>query len=80
MYDNELLDGILIDIDDSYAFISAHSTGFDEVADQLETEGVECFDMQGCEIDYNQPPHNWVIHSIGKLIVREAEDILEANT
>jgi hypothetical protein len=76
MYPNDILDGILVDDDENYAFISAHTPGYDGLADQLETEGVEVFSVEG-DIDLSEPPHCWVVQSVGKLIVHDSEELIE---
>lgn len=73
-YPNDLMDGILIDIDDQYAFISAHTEGYGEVLDQLDQEGVGYFSVE--EFDPSEPPHSWLLQSLSKLIVQNAEDLL----
>lgn len=71
-YPNDILDGILIDLDANFAFISAHTPGYAELLDELDSEGVESFQMDN-DADMNQQPHCWVLKSITKLIIAEAE-------
>lgn len=75
-YPNDLLDGVLIDLDDNYAFISAHTPGYSELLDELDTEGIESFQMDE-DTDMSVQPHCWVMKSVGRLIVAEAEAALE---
>lgn len=76
MYPNDMMDGIIWEDESNYAFISAHAEGYDELADELETLGVEVFDMTDCEIDYDTPPHSWVAQSIGQTIIRDLTALL----
>lgn len=73
-YPNDIMDGVLIDLDDNYAFISAHTTGYAELLDELDREGVGYFSIE--EFDENEPPHSWLLQSLGKIIVKEAEGCL----
>lgn len=75
MYPNDIMDGVLIDLDENYAFISAHSEGYKALADQLEYEGVEVYDLTQEELDLDQAPHSWVLASLARLIIHEAEVI-----
>lgn len=74
-YPNDILDGILIDLDANFAFISAHTPGYAELLDELDSEGIESFQMDE-DADMSVQPHCWVMKSIGKLIVAEAESLL----
>lgn len=74
MYRNDLLDGIFVDVDkDNYAFVSAHSEGYDDLADRLEEAGVPIFDFTEQEVDLSQPPHSWIVDAIGRLIISSVE-------
>lgn len=73
-YPNDIMDGVLIDLDDNYAFISAHTPGYDSLLDQLDEEGVGWYSVE--EFDEDEYPHKWVLQSIGRLIVKAAEDSL----
>lgn len=74
-YDNDMMDGVMIDIDDNYAFISAHTPGYDSLLDELDEAGVGYYGVDG-EVDWTEAPHSWVLQSVGRLVVRTAEDEL----
>lgn len=71
-YGNDILDGVLLDMPENYIFLSDHSEEAREMQAQL-SEEIEHFDLTGCEVDFEQPPHSWVIKSVGRMIVRTAE-------
>ena len=77
-YPNDLLDGVIIDLDDNYAFISAHTPGYKDLLDELDTEGVGWFSIDE-GVDMEEQPHCWVLKSISKLIVAEAEKTLDGS-
>lgn len=76
MYPNDIMDGIIIDLDDQYAFISAHTPGYAELLDELDKEGVETVCVAE-DNDLSQPPHSWIINSIARLVVHEAEMVID---
>lgn len=75
-YPNDLLDGVLIDLEDNYAFISAHTPGYGSLLDDLDSEGIGYFSISE---DYNpdEQPHCWVMQSVGRLIIASAESELQ---
>jgi len=75
-YPNDLMDGVIMDFDDNYAFISAHTPGYAELLDELDSEGVETVCIED-GTDLTQPPHSWVITSIVKAVQNTAEELLE---
>lgn len=75
-YDNDMLDGVLIDLDDNFAFISAHTSGYDGVLEELDELGVGYYAVEG-EPDFEQAPHSWVLKSVANLIVKDAEDTID---
>ena len=75
-YRNDLLDGILIDVGEHYIFLSDHVEEHRELMDDIEE--VEHFDLSDCEVDYDQPPHSWVLKSVGKMVVATAEGLLDS--
>lgn len=74
-YPNDLMDGVLCDFEDNYAFISAHTPGYDQLLDQLDKEGVGWFSIE--DFDPSEPPHSWVLQSLGRLIVHDCEELLD---
>lgn len=75
-YQNDILNGVYIDVsEDDYAFISAHTEGYDGVEKELFDQGVGYVPMG--EIDnYGEAPHLFVMNSVARLIVAEAEEII----
>lgn len=75
-YPNDLLDGCLLDLGNQYGFLSDHIESHREA--QAEIEDLEFYDMSDCEIDYSIAPHSWVVTSVAKLVIREAELIISS--
>lgn len=74
-YGNDLLDGVLLDMPDNYIFLSDHLQSHRDVMEDI-TE-LEHFDMSGCDVDFDQAPHSWVVKSVGRMVVWTAERICE---
>lgn len=74
-YPNDILDGVYIDNDDNYAFISAHMEGYPELLDALDDECVGSVTFE--RIQPSEEPTCYIIEAIGKLMVKELEDMLE---
>lgn len=73
-YPNDLLDGVLLDLDESYLFLSDHIEEHRLVQEKIGE--MQFFDMADMEIDIDKAPHSWVVRSVGKLIINEAESLL----
>lgn len=76
-YPNDMMDGLFIDLDENYAFVSAHQPGADEFISEALGMGVEEYELGDVEIDFTQPPHCWVLQSLVRLVVKSAEELLE---
>jgi len=75
-YPNELLDGMYVDLDDRYAFLSAQTEGFDQIKEQALSEGIPFADVaEG--FDENVYPHLLVIKAVGNFVVEAAEQSRE---
>lgn len=75
-YPNDMLDGILIDLPESYGFLSDHVAHHRELMTDFDDE-VEHFDLSDADVDYTKPPHKWVVDSVVKLVIRSAEQLIE---
>lgn len=76
MYPNDMMNGLFIDMDDNYAFISAHQTGSDEFIAEAVGMGAEQYELgDDAEIDLTAPPHCWVVASLARLVVKSAEEL-----
>lgn len=76
LYENDLLDCVYIDLGQEYAVVSPHVyESYDELADKLEELGASVLSVGN--FNMNEEPHCFVINSIGKMIVAEAESLLE---
>lgn len=76
-YPNYMMNGLFIDLDDNYAFISAWQEGADEFIAEAMAQGVEEYELgEDAEIDLTTPPHCWVVASLARLVVRSAEELL----
>jgi len=71
-YPNDMLDGILWEDETNFAFISAHTEGYRELLDRLDSIGVQSFCID-TEVDYTEAPHCWVVNAVTKLVIQSAE-------
>lgn len=79
-YPNDLMDGIFIDLDDAYAFISRWTKDYKKAKKVVKGLGIQTFDMtEVAEINLTDPPHLWVVSSLGRIIVEGAEQIIIDN-
>lgn len=76
-YPSELADGIFIDMESSYAFLSDHIEHHRDCMEEIENQTFEHFDMTDCEIDWNEQPHAWILRSLEKIVVSSCEEMLE---
>lgn len=76
-YPNDLLDGMLIDIDDTqYAFVSVHYSGAEEFISGSLEDGATEYDMSEVEgIDFTQAPHSWVFASVVRTVIGGAIEL-----
>ena len=76
MYENDILDCIYIDMDDKFGVISPHQyPNYDDLADTLEEAGATV--MSVGMFDPEAGPHCYIIKSVTRLIVAEAEGLLD---
>lgn len=71
-YPNDLLDGVYVDLDTEYFFISAHTPGYDELLARMDDENVGYCGFEG-ELCQGDEPHCFIITALSKLIVATAE-------
>lgn len=76
-YPGELADGVLIDMEGCYAFLSDHIEGHREAMEDICDEDTQHYDLTECEIDWDVAPHLWVMKSLGKIVVASAEGMLD---
>jgi hypothetical protein len=74
-YPNDILDGVYLDGDETYAFISAHMDGYPDLLDALDREGVGYVNFE--TVDDGEEPHCYVIEALGRLMVADLENMLE---
>jgi len=72
-YGNDLLDGVLLDMPDNYIFLSDHIESHRDVMEDIAE--LEHFDLTGCDIDFDQAPHSWVVMSVARTVVASAEKV-----
>lgn len=73
-YPNDLLDCMFVDLGQNYAFFSSHVPEHaDTIAQVIEREGVEVYDLTDASIDYSQAPHAWCVSGLARLVAAEAE-------
>lgn len=70
-YDNDMLNGVYVDMGQRFLFISQHYPAYEEVAAGGRQEGFE--EVHHGSPDLEEAPHAWVVGSIGKLVVCVAE-------
>lgn len=77
-YPNDMLNGVIIDLDDNYAFIPQVDDGvnYNGFQAQLAAEGIETV-VLGEDVDMTEPPHCWVLQSMIKCVVKSAEALLD---
>lgn len=72
---NDLMNGIYVDMEERYIFISAHQPQFEQMAPTLSLEGTPVVNYTG-EVDYESEPHNYILASMGRIIVNGMEEAL----
>lgn len=77
MYPNDMMNGLFIDLDANYSFVSAWQTGSDEFIAEAISLGAEQYELgEDTEIDLTTPPHCWVVQSLSRLVIKSAEELL----
>lgn len=76
-YPSELANGVLIDMEGHYAFLSDHVPEQLEASEDLCDEDTEYYDMTECEIDWDIAPHSWILKALGQTVVASFEELLE---
>jgi len=71
-YPNDLMDGVYVDLDTEYFFISAHTTGYAELLERMDDEGIGYCGFEG-ELYQGEEPHCYIITALSKLVVATAE-------
>lgn len=75
-YPNDMMDGLFVDMDDDYCFVSAHQPGAAEFIETAREGGAEDYQLgEDAQIDFTEPPHCWVVASLARLVVRSAEEL-----
>jgi len=76
-YPNDMLNGVIVDLDENYAFISAHEgrEGYGALVQGLLDEGVEVVEIAS-DVDLTCPPHAWVVQSLVRAVQRGAEELV----
>lgn len=74
-YPNDLLNGVLLDMPDNYAFLSEHVDEHRDIIEDLDE--VEFYDLTETDVDYDTAPHSWVVKSVVKLMIQTAESWLD---
>lgn len=77
-YGNDLVNGMLLDFPEQYTFLSdnvENQRDFIAEIEEDEDEDVQYYDLSDCEIDWDRPPHSWVLKSVGKMIANTAEQV-----
>lgn len=76
-YPNDMMDGLFLDMDENYAFISAWQPGSDEFIAEALGQGAQEYELgDDADIDLTAPPHCWVVASLARLVVKSAEEII----
>ena len=75
-YDNDLLDGVLLDMPQTYVYLSDHVEAHRDMQADL-PDDIEHFNFSGCEIDWEEEPFCHIAKAVGRLIVQSAEECLE---
>lgn len=72
--DNDMMNGICLETSGQFFFLSDHIESHREVQEHVELQYYTTLDG---EIDWDYPPHNMIAHSIGQLIIKTAEGLLD---
>lgn len=70
-YDNDLMDGFFIDLEENYLFISKHTPHYRLVEQPARDEGM--LSIHDSDIDLTEKPHLWIVSALGRTIVASAE-------
>ncbi len=74
-YPNDMMNGIYIDLDDSYMFISSFSADYEALAEDAVASGVYEIEVND-DFDPEETPHCYVINSLARFTVQAANDML----
>lgn len=69
---HDLMDGILLDWDSHFIYLSDHVEDAREMQALL-PDDMQHFDLTGSDPDFEQVPHKWVLRSVERMIVKTAE-------
>lgn len=77
-FDNPLLDGIFFNLDEeSYAYMTPAHESYDTIMDICEEQECVLWEQEGQEIDFDDPPFNWILKSVINFLQAEAEELLD---
>lgn len=71
-YDNDILNGMYVDLETSYCFFSAHTEVFQELADKAMAHGITGYQFEAGQYDLNEEPHKYVVHALANMVVGTA--------
>lgn len=74
-YSNDILNGVLLDMESNYAFLSDHIEAHRDAIEQIPE--MAFYDLSELDINLSEAPHCWIVQSVGKLIIRCAESLLD---
>lgn len=72
-YPNNMMNGLYVDMDDEYLFLSEHSEFFNTVITAALLQGIPTVEVSGYHAA--EPPHCYVIASLGRFVASSAEEI-----
>lgn len=76
-YENDLLDGLFVDLDKQYLFLSKHVPEFPGIEAVARAEGIGDVKYSG-DIRLDESPHHHVVRTLGNYVLFTAERSLGA--
>ena len=69
----DVMNGVYVDMPKDYIYLSDHVEGHREFMEDIDEVPMDHFNLEGCQIDWSEPPHSWILRSVERMIVRTAE-------
>lgn len=70
----DIMNGIYVDMPENYIYLSDHVEGHREFMEEIDEVPIDHFNLEGCQIDWSEPPHSWILRSVERMIVKTAEE------
>lgn len=77
LYDNDMLNGLYVDLGREYCFISAHVDIYKQLADVAMAYGITGAQYDAGEYDFDQEPHRYVLSTLSNIVVANAISVTQ---